>query len=85
MRRTDVANADPVPKATRDQFHIHRMIIRHPGYDSNNIVRTLAECEHDGSGIGSGKAHYLTVHAACALAAKYRDDPTINLTGTACQ
>jgi hypothetical protein len=50
---------------------IQRITIKHPGYSGNNTILALPACDGTDS---QGKAHYATVHSACAIVANNRKD-----------
>lgn len=50
---------------------IQRITVKHPGYGGNNTILALPAC--DGAS-AAGKAHYSTIHSACAIVANNRKD-----------
>lgn len=50
---------------------IQRITVKHPGYGGNNTILVLPAC--DGAD-ATGRAHYATIHAACAIIANNRTD-----------
>ncbi|GAB1729066.1 hypothetical protein NU195Hw_Modified_129t1 [Hortaea werneckii] len=54
-----------------------RITIKHPGYGGSNTLFALSAC--DGTG-AEGKAHYPTVHSACAIIANNRYDGWLSST-----
>jgi hypothetical protein len=69
---------DPARKMPLPSF-FQRIIIKHPGYGGNNNILKLPAYDGDET---QGRAHYSTIHAACAIIANNRTDGWLSISSS---